>query len=260
MGLTPILARRHFRKLLIYERAAENFRQMRCIITGFDAFDNKRSNPSELAVKRLPTRFKPAGSSTELAFQPVILPTCCRKSWQKLKRAVGNIPRKAKFVLVLSGLADGRDRITVERFGLNMRDYRIPDNSGHQPRGESVVKGGPDALMSEVDVEKLSARLNKAGLPADVSNHAGTYVCNDIYYRALHKWQKNKRCLGVVFVHLPSPELFVPVAKAVAKGKKPKPRKPFEKPAKLSAKDKKRALEEYCRVLMTVAGFVSNSK
>jgi hypothetical protein len=167
---------------------------------------------------------------------------------------------KETFFIVLSGLADSRDRITIERFALNVRQYRIKDNNGHQHDGDAVVNGGPAAIETKVDARRLSRLLNKSGLPADVSNHAGTFVCNEIYYRALHRWQEDPRCAGIIFVHLPGLELFVPTAKHMLQRAKRREPSLFLRPARLSSKDRKHALGEYSRALLEVAMFLASSQ
>jgi pyroglutamyl-peptidase len=92
----------------------------------------------------------------------------------------------------------GRSRaLRVERVGLNLADFEIPDNTGRTVTACRLDPEGPDALMSVVDVGAVVQAMRSAGVPADVSNSAGTYLCNAVYFTAL---QTGPRSL---FIHVP---------------------------------------------------------
>lgn len=172
------------------------------IIAGFEPFGGSEKNPSGDAIAHL-ERY--AGT---LATHPLVLPVCCESAWEMLETAVNNLPKDAKFAVVLAGLASTRRHMEVERFALNCRQYRIPDNGNHKWDGEEVLAGQPAAIRSAAVDKLLLARLDESGLAAKISDHAGTFVCNEIYYRALHAWQAEPRCLGVVFTHVPPIDVY----------------------------------------------------
>lgn len=93
----------------------------------------------------------------------------------------------------------------MERFALNIRDYRIADNQGHQPADEPVIAGGPDARKTSVRLSALLAKLQLHGYLIEISNFAGAFVCNDVYYRCLAYQENHAHLLGALFVHLPPP-------------------------------------------------------
>lgn len=188
---------------------------MLCILTGFDAFDNQPSNPSQQAVELVADKFSLGHRKTQVEVRKATLPTCCAEAWKNLRKIVSKIPADEPFALVMAGVATTRDKISLERFALNVRDYRIADNRGHRWPERPIVAGAPDALRSQVSLGKLRERLNELALRAEVSYHAGTFVCNETYYRALNEWASDKRCQGIVFVHLPSPEAYVHVLTGV---------------------------------------------
>jgi pyroglutamyl-peptidase len=109
--------------------------------------------------------------------------------------------------VVATGLALKREKICVERAALNVADFHIPDADGVQPRGGPLVAGGPDAWLTSVDVRGLAMAIEAAGVPARVSNTAGTYVCNAWYYELLRVLRP--RGVPVVFLHLPPLEAVV---------------------------------------------------
>lgn len=186
---------------------------LRCIIAGFEPFGGADINPSKQCVERLPGLIEHGGSSAPVPVSPLVLPTCCLEAWA----AVDQFLKGADcddFILLLSGFAASRQRISLERFALNVREYRIADNGGHQWQQDYIQEGGSEALRTKVPLKELSAHLEGLGLLCEISNCAGTFVCNEIYYRALAAWENDVRCKAVLFVHLPGPELYLQLLRA----------------------------------------------
>jgi len=104
-------------------------------------------------------------------------------------------------VILCVGQAGGREAVTPERIAVNIRDARIADNAGNQPRGEFVVPEGPAAYFATVPVEKMAEGIRQAGIPATVSNSAGAFVCNDVLYTLLHHYHGTQTIVG--FIHVP---------------------------------------------------------
>ncbi|HEY9713475.1 MAG TPA: hypothetical protein V6C72_08385, partial [Chroococcales cyanobacterium] len=110
-------------------------------------------------------------------------------------------------ILLALGLAGERPRITLERFALNIRDYfGNKDNLGHSWRGQYIELGGPEALRTNVPLLELEEHLTELGFLVGVSNYAGSFVCNEVYYRAMAYQQSHARLKYVLFMHLPEPE------------------------------------------------------
>ncbi len=91
--------------------------------------------------------------------------------------------------------------ISIERVAINIDDARIPDNAGAQPVDQPVVVGGPVALFSTLPVNALVAGIREAGIPASVSQTAGTCTCNHVMYGLMHYLRRRKTRGG--FIHLP---------------------------------------------------------
>ena len=104
-------------------------------------------------------------------------------------------------VILCIGQAGGRSAVTPERIGVNIRDARIPDNAGNQPRGNFCVPEGPAAYFATVPVMAMEEAIRAAGLPATVSNSAGAFVCNDVLYTLLHRYAGTDVKVG--FIHVP---------------------------------------------------------
>ena len=164
----------------------------RLLITGFDPFGGADINPSWQAVSRLPE------TVGEFELCKLEIPTV----YDLATRVV--LEKAAEFkphVILCVGQAGGRDSITPERIGVNIRDARISDNAGNQPRGEFVAEDGPAAYFATVPVEKMVQAVEAAGIKATVSNSAGAFVCNDTLYGILHHFAGTEVRCG--FIHVP---------------------------------------------------------
>ena len=173
------------------------------ILTGFDPFGEHGLNPSQLVVERFPDEIELLNGE-KASVEKQILTTCCNRSWEVLEPILAEKTSRGKeAVLIMLGLADTRSNITMERVALNLRDYPIADNRGHKPPVEKIDPEEENAFFSNLPLEIVSARLVEKGCPVAVSNHAGTFVCNDIFYQSLAYRKKNSRLLSSLFVHLP---------------------------------------------------------
>ncbi|MBR5094051.1 MAG: pyroglutamyl-peptidase I [Oscillospiraceae bacterium] len=166
---------------------------MKILITAFDPFGGEPVNPAWEAVRRLEP---PAGAE----LRRLQLPTVFGLSGDLVCAAM---ERERPDVLLCVGQAAGRAAITPERVAINVMDAAIPDNAGAQPREEPVVPGGPAAYFSTLPVKALAAAVAAAGAPAEVSNSAGTFVCNALFYRALHAIATGALPVRAGFVHVP---------------------------------------------------------
>lgn len=166
--------------------------EKKLLITGFDPFGGAAVNPSWLAVERLPDQI---GDYRVYKLQ---IPTVFGKAAQTVLQAAEKI---CPDVILSVGQAGGRASVTPERVGINVRSARIPDNEGKQPQEEPIVSGGADGLFSTLPVQAMASAIEKHGLPGQVSNTAGTFVCNDTLYTLLHRYQHTAVRVG--FIHVP---------------------------------------------------------
>ena len=164
----------------------------RLLITGFDPFGGGSVNPSWEAVSRLPDRVG------EYEMRKLASPTRFGKAAEMI---LDQAREFQPHVIISVGLAGGRDAVTPERIAVNIRDARIADNAGNQPKGEFVAPDGPAAYFATVPVEKMAQAVRQAGIPATVSNSAGAFVCNDTLYGLLHAFAGSKVRCG--FIHVP---------------------------------------------------------
>ena len=136
--------------------------------------------------------------------------------FEALKAVQAAIEELQPNAVITIGQAGGRPDITVERVGINIDDFRIPDNKGNQPIDEPVVTGGPVAYWATLPIKKMVANVKAQGIPASVSNSAGTYVCNHLLYGLLHYLTtQGKTAIPAGFIHIP----YLPEQMAVRSGK-----------------------------------------
>ena len=161
---------------------------MTIVVTAFEPFGGAEVNMSREAVSRL------------RGVQQEVLPV----SFARACAAVRKIAASRPDAVICVGEAGGRNRISVERIAVNLMDARIPDNDGDQPRDEAVVPGGPVARMSGLPTRKILERLEKAGIPAELSYTAGTYVCNAVFYSLMDEIHRTVPSVRGGFIHVPA--------------------------------------------------------
>jgi len=167
---------------------------VKVLVTGFEPFGGEEINPSWRAVEALPDSIGGAEVIKEelpVSFEKV------RKQLPKL------IVKGAPDVIILTGQAGGRPNITVERVAINVMDSTMPDNDGFKPEDEPVFEGAPDAYFATIPIKEIIKALRNAGIPAAVSNTAGTYVCNTAMFTALHTVAVSGMEARAGFIHVP---------------------------------------------------------
>lgn len=164
------------------------------LITGFEPFDGEAVNPSWEVVSRLDNAI--IGGCRVVVRQ---LPCVFGEALIELNAAIDSLSP----TLVLSvGQAGGRTDISVERVAINVDDARIADNRGNQPVDTPIVANGPAAWFSSLPIKAIVSALREAGIPASVSQTAGTFVCNHVMYGLLHKLSGIPEAKGG-FIHIP---------------------------------------------------------
>jgi pyroglutamyl-peptidase len=167
------------------------------LVTGFEPFDGEKTNPSWEVCKQLPPEI--AGMRVETCRVPCEF----RRSIEVVAEA---IERHHPVIVLCIGQAGSRSRLGVERVGINVDDARIPDNAGYQPVDEMIAPNGPPAYFASLPVKAMAAAIRAAGVPAEVSNSAGTYVCNHLLYGVLHFLAASGHRARAGFIHVPYSE------------------------------------------------------
>lgn len=166
---------------------------MKVLLTGFEPFGGESINPSWEMLKAVQA---PAGMQLE----KMLLPVSFRKAPALIEEKIKSL--RPDVVLSL-GQAGGREGISLERLAVNLADARIADNDGFQPRDEALQAAGPAAYFSTLPLRRMEKALQEAGLPAGLSNTAGLYVCNAVFYTAARLAESLNPTPRAGFVHVP---------------------------------------------------------
>lgn len=167
---------------------------MKILITAFEPFGGEPVNPAQEAVALVKEEI--AGAQILKMQVPVVF----NKAVEVVCSA---IDRELPDVVLCIGQAGGRYALTPERVAINIDDAHIPDNEGNQPMDEPVASDGAPAYFSTLPVKAMVEAIRKAGIPASLSNTAGTYVCNHLMYGVLHHLASFHPTIRGGFMHVP---------------------------------------------------------
>lgn len=163
------------------------------LLTGFEPFGGMATNPSEELVRSL-AECRMDG----IELSTMVLPVEYHRTMDIIREQVGQYD-----VIVMFGVARSRQEVSVERVAINLMDASSYDNAGYRPEEEPIVPDGPTAYFSTLPVKQVVAYMKEHGISCKISNSAGTYVCNAIYYAALHYATTHSLNTKCVFIHLP---------------------------------------------------------
>lgn len=164
------------------------------LLTGFEPFGGERVNPSAEIVGRLHDEV-----IARHRVRSAVLPCVFGAAVAELQRQM----QATKPALVICvGQAGGRAEITPERVAINVDDARIADNAGAQPVDLPIVRGGPAAYFSTLPIKAIVAALRESNVPAAVSQTAGTFVCNHVFYGLMRALRRRPGVRGG-FIHVP---------------------------------------------------------
>ena len=164
------------------------------LLTGFEPFGGDSVNPSWDVACALDGELID-GARVQVLRLPCVFGLATTALQAALRR------HRPQAVLAL-GLAANRLELSLERVAINVDDARMADNAGGQPIDEAVVVGGPAAYFSSLPIKAIVAALHDAGLPATVSQTAGTFVCNHLFYGLMHSLRRRPGVRGG-FMHVP---------------------------------------------------------
>lgn len=164
------------------------------LLTGFEPFDQDPVNPSWEAVRQLDglqLRDDVRIVARRLPCAFATAPECLLQMINELRPAM----------VIATGLGPGRSDISIERVAINLNDARIADNLGSQPIDTAVVTDGPAAYFTTLPIKAMVGAVREAGVAASVSHTAGTFVCNQVFYRLQHALVGSGVRSG--FIHVP---------------------------------------------------------
>ena len=161
------------------------------LMTAFEPFGGEKINPTELVLRQLPDRIG------AIALKKAILPV---EFVRAREIACAEYDKLGPSAVVMLGQAGGRASVAPETTGKNLMNAKIPDNAGFTPHGVPVSEGGPETLRSTADVRGIADAIRSVGIPCEISDDAGAYVCNALLYGML---EHNGGAVPTVFVHVP---------------------------------------------------------
>jgi pyroglutamyl-peptidase len=164
------------------------------LLTAFDAFGGQALNASLLALQGVDPARVPDAKVVK-----AVLPCVFGEATETLKR---EIRRHRPDAVICAGQAGGRRGFSLERVAINVDDASIPDNAGARPIDRRIAARGPTAYWSTLPIKAIVAALEAEGLPAEVSQTAGTFVCNHVFYGLMRSLARRRGVRGG-FVHVP---------------------------------------------------------
>ena len=167
------------------------------LVTGFDPFAGETPNPSWEVCRMLP------GTIAGLRVEALRVPCEFGRAVEVVGKAIEGL-RPA--LVVCLGQAGGRSHMSVERVAINVDDARAPDNGGARPVDRPIEAGGPPAYFATLPIKAMTAAMRRAGVPTEVSNSAGTFVCNHLMYGVLHLIASRRLDARAGFIHVPYAE------------------------------------------------------
>lgn len=171
------------------------------LITGFAPFGGEKINPSWQAVKRLPDTI----DGVKIIKKQI--PVSFRGSVNDLDKLIKEYNPD---VIIAVGEAGGRAAVSIERVAINVDDARIPDNDNYQPKNIKISINGKNAYFSKLPIYQIQEAIQAQGIPAYISDSAGTYVCNHVMYHLLEVLSKKYPNKIAGFIHVPyAPEQVV---------------------------------------------------
>lgn len=168
---------------------------MRILLTGFEPFLGHKVNPTEAIVGEL--------SGKQIEDKEIIGEVLPVAFSQSAKQLLALYEQHKPDAVVMLGLAAGRNRITPERVAINCSDGDV-DNEGRALQDAVIREDGPAAYFSTLPVRTIVTNLIQEGLPAQVSNTAGTYLCNNIMYQMLDYLAQHQINSPAGFIHIPA--------------------------------------------------------
>jgi pyroglutamyl-peptidase len=167
---------------------------MKALVTGFEPFGGDTINPALEALFRLKPSLGPMTIATRA------IPTAFGQALDIMAAALDEIQPD---IVLAVGQAGGRSALSLERVAINVDDAPIADNIGQQPIDRPVVPDGPAAYFASLPIKAAVGALRRAGLPAIVSNSAGTFVCNHLFYGLMHEAALRAGAFRAGFLHIP---------------------------------------------------------
>lgn len=167
----------------------------RLLLTAFEPFGGEDLNPSLETARRMGKISFP-DAVVRVAELPV-------DRYRAIEVALALIHADRPDIVIMLGQAGARYRVNPERVAINVDDFRIPDNAGNQPKDDPIIEGGPVGYFSTLPIRAIADRINRADIPAAISNSAGAHLCNRLFYSVMHAISVEGLPIKAGFIHVP---------------------------------------------------------
>ncbi len=164
------------------------------LVTGFEPFGRDTINPSLEVARKLHGR-----TIAQATVYGAKLPVVFGKA---SAQAIDAIEQVQPDIVISLGLHHSRNTLGIERVGINLRDGG-PDNAGVTLEDNPIIEGGPNAYFATLPIKAVLKQLAHWGIPAKISNTAGTYCCNEVMYAILHHTVTHHLDTMCGFIHVP---------------------------------------------------------
>jgi len=165
------------------------------LLTAFEPFAGEPLNPSLEAARQM--------EKVEFPETVIHVAELQVDRFRAVQMALELLRSNKPDIVIMLGEAGGRYRVNPERVAINIDDFRIADNAGNQPKDEPIIDGGPAAYFSTLPIRAITDRIVKAHIPAAISNSAGSYLCNRLFFSVMHAINVEGWATRAGFIHLP---------------------------------------------------------
>lgn len=166
---------------------------MNILLTGFEPFNNRKRNNSWEIVKLFINHSEIDCVEVPVSFtraDKVIIDKLCQKGYD--------------LILMIGETSASSDKIRLERVALNLMDASIPDNDNVLADEIPIDITNLPSIFTNFPIKSIYSNLKREGYPVKLSNSAGTFVCNCLYFKILNYVQKKNLKNKVLFIHVPS--------------------------------------------------------
>ena len=170
---------------------------MKILLTGFNRFGNYTYNPTEVLIEKI-------SSINDEFYQRKIYTKILKTEYKESEREIIELIERIKpDKIILTGVSEADAKIKIELIAKNNCSCSIPDNKGFIPKKNRIELNGSNKYKSSIQLEVIKQKLTEYSIPFCLSNNAGDYICNFVYYRVLHHIKKNMLPIGCMFLHIP---------------------------------------------------------
>ena len=168
---------------------------MKILVTCFDPFGKDITNSSLLVLENL------FDECDGIKIIKQVLPTVRNKSFEVIERIL--LEEKDIIAVISLGQAGGRNKISLERVAINIDDFRIEDNEHNQVKDETIIEDGMNAYFSSLPIRQIEKELSENDIEVEISNSAGTFVCNHVFYKLMNICEEKYPDIKAGFIHIP---------------------------------------------------------